>query len=41
MGVQLALKTPQNNEDVQSLIRLLAESDQGTEVSPFHDPWSR
>jgi CheY-like chemotaxis protein len=41
MGVQLALKTPQNHEDLQSLIRLLAESNQGTEVSPFHDPWSR
>jgi hypothetical protein len=41
MGVQLVLKTPQNHEDVQSLIRLLAESNQGTEVSPFHDPWSQ
>lgn len=41
MGVQLVLKTPENHEDVQSLIRLLAESDQGTEVSPFSDPWSR
>jgi hypothetical protein len=39
MGVQLVLKTPQNHEDVQSLIRLLAESNSSPEV--FGDPWSR
>jgi c-di-GMP-binding flagellar brake protein YcgR len=41
MGVQLVLKTPENHEHVQSLIRLLAESNQDSEVSPFSDPWSR
>lgn len=41
MGVQLVLKTPENHEHVQSLIRLLAESNQSPEVSPFSDPWSR
>lgn len=41
MGVQLALNTPESHEHVQSLIRLLAESNQGTEVGPFGDPWSR
>ena len=41
MGVQLVLKTPEDHEHVQSLIRLLAESNQDSEVSPFSDPWSR
>jgi CheY-like chemotaxis protein len=41
MGVQLVLKTAENHDHVQSLIRLLAESSQDTEVSPFNDPWSR
>jgi c-di-GMP-binding flagellar brake protein YcgR len=41
MGVQLVLKTAENHDHVQSLIRLLAESDQGAEVGPFNDPWTR
>jgi len=41
MGVQLVLKTAENHEHVQSLIRLLAESHHTTEVGPFGDPWSR
>jgi CheY-like chemotaxis protein len=41
MGVQLVLKTAENHEHVQSLIRLLAESHHATEVGPFGDPWSR
>lgn len=41
MGIQLVLKTPEHHEHVQSLIRLLAESNQDSEVSPFSDPWSR
>jgi CheY-like chemotaxis protein len=41
MGVQLVLKTAENHEHVQSLIRLLAESHSTTEVGPFGDPWSR
>ena len=40
MGVQLVLKTTENHDHVQSLIRLLAESDQGSEVGP-NDLWSR
>ena len=40
MGVQLVLKTAENHDHVQSLIRLLAESDQGSEVGP-NDLWSR
>ncbi len=41
MGIQLVLKTPESHDHVQSLIRLLAESNQGNEVGPFSDPWSR
>jgi hypothetical protein len=41
MGVQLVLKTAENHDHVQSLIRLLAESDQGSEVGSPDDPWSR
>lgn len=41
MGVQLVLKTAENHDHVQSLIRLLAESEQGTEVGPPSDSWSR
>lgn len=41
MGVQLILKTAENHDHVQSLIRLLAESEQGTEVGPPSDSWSR
>jgi CheY-like chemotaxis protein len=41
MGVQLVLKTAENHDHVQSLIRLLAESGQGTEFAPSNDPWSR
>ena len=41
MGVQLVLKTPEHHDHLQSLIRLLAESNQGTEASPVRDPWSQ
>lgn len=40
MGVQLELKTAENHDHVQSLIRLLAESEQ-TEVGSPNDLWSR
>jgi CheY-like chemotaxis protein len=40
MGVQLVLKTAENHNHVQSLIRLLAES-QETEVGDPNDLWSR
>ncbi len=40
MGVQLVLKTAENHDHVQSLIRLLAESGEGNEVTP-NDLWSR
>jgi CheY-like chemotaxis protein len=41
MGVQLVLKTAEHHDHVQSLIRLLAESGEGTEVSSPNDPWLR
>jgi len=41
MGVQLVLKTAENHDHVQSLIRLLAESGQDSEVGSSNDPWSR
>ena len=40
MGVQLALKTSEDHDHVQSLIRLLEESARESEVTP-RDPWSR
>jgi CheY-like chemotaxis protein len=40
MGVQLVLKTAENHDHLQSLIRLLNQSDQA-EVGPFSDPWTR
>jgi CheY-like chemotaxis protein len=40
MGVQLVLKTAENHDHVQSLIRLLDQSDQA-EVGPFGDPRTR
>jgi CheY-like chemotaxis protein len=41
MGVQLVLKTAENHDHVQSLIRLLAESGQDSEVGSSNDPWSK
>jgi len=35
------LKTAEHHDHVQSLIRLLAESGEGTEVSSPNDPWLR
>lgn len=40
MGVRLVLKTAESQDHVQSLIRLLNQSDQA-EVGPFGDPWTR
>ena len=39
MGVQLVLKTAEHHDHVQTLIRLLAESE-SSEATP-QDPWSR
>jgi CheY-like chemotaxis protein len=41
MGLQLVLKTAENHDHVQSLIRLLEQSSQETEVGPRSDPWTR
>ncbi|PYX39314.1 MAG: hypothetical protein DMG81_09660, partial [Acidobacteria bacterium] len=41
MGVKLVLKTAENHDHVQSLIRLLAESGQESEVGSSNDPWSK
>jgi CheY-like chemotaxis protein len=41
MGVQLVLKTAEHHDHVQTLIRLLAESEQGSEVGSPNDPWIR
>lgn len=40
MGVQLVLKTAEHHDHLQSLIRLLAESGEGTEAAP-NDLWTR
>lgn len=40
MGVQLSLKTAEDHDQVQSLIRLLELSGE-TEVEPVNDPWTR
>ena len=41
MGVQLVLKTTEHHDHLQSLIRLLEESAQASEVTPSNDPWIR
>jgi len=41
MGVQLSLTTPEDRDQVQALIRLLAQSGQEAELGPISDPWSR
>ena len=40
MGVQLSLKTAEDHDQVQSLIRLLEQSGE-EEVGPVNDPWTR
>lgn len=41
MGVQLILKTAEDHDQVQSLIRLLAQSPSDPHLSPIVDPWTR
>jgi hypothetical protein len=41
MGVQLTLKTAEHHDHLQSLIRLLEESAQASELAPRNHPWSR
>jgi CheY-like chemotaxis protein len=41
MGVQLNLQGPADRDQVQSLIRLLAESGDNAEIGPVGDPWTR
>jgi CheY-like chemotaxis protein len=41
MGVQLALKTAEHHDHVQTLIRLLEQSGESSEVSSPQDPWTR
>jgi len=41
MGVQLTLQSPEDRDQVQSLICLLAESGQNAELGPISDPWTR
>jgi CheY-like chemotaxis protein len=41
MGVQLTLQSDDDRDQVQSLIRLLAESGEDSEVGPVNDPWTR
>jgi len=41
MGVQLTLKTAEHHDHLQSLIRLLEESANASELAPRNDPWSR
>jgi CheY-like chemotaxis protein len=41
MGVQLTLSTQEDREQVQSLIRLLAQSGEEAEMGPITDPWTR
>jgi hypothetical protein len=39
MGVQLSLKTAEDHDQVQSLIRLLEQSGEA-EVGSVNDPWT-
>lgn len=41
MGVQLVLKTAEHHDHVQTLIRLLEQSGESSEVSSPQDPWNR
>jgi CheY-like chemotaxis protein len=41
MGVQLTLSTQEDRDQVQSLIRLLAQSGEEAELGPITDPWTR
>ena len=41
MGVKLNLHTPEDNDHLQSLIRLLSESGEDAEIGPVGDPWNR
>lgn len=41
MGVQLTLQTAEDQDQVQSLIRLLAESSENADLGPVGDPWTR
>jgi CheY-like chemotaxis protein len=41
MGVQLNLQAPEERDQVQMLIRLLAESGENAELGPIGDPWTR
>ena len=39
MGVKLNLNSPEDNDHLQSLIRLLSESGDNEEIGPVGDPW--
>jgi hypothetical protein len=41
MGVQLALQSDDDRDQVQALIRLLSESGDNAELGPVGDPWTR
>ena len=41
MGVKLTLQSPEDREQVRSLIRLLEESGENAELGPISDPWTR
>src|SRR5258705_7384204 len=41
MGVQLVLKTAEHHDHVQSLIRLLEQSGENSEVNSPQDPWNQ
>jgi hypothetical protein len=41
MGVKLTLQSPEDRDQVQSLIRLLEESGENAELGPISDPWTR
>jgi CheY-like chemotaxis protein len=41
MGVKLVLKTAEHHDHVQTLIRLLEQSGEASEVSSPQDPWTR
>ena len=41
MGVKLVLTTPEDHDQVQSLIHLLAQSANDSHVGPIPDPWTR
>jgi len=41
MGVQLTLTSQEDRDQVESLIRLLAQSGEESELGPLTDPWAR